>query len=123
MSSIEICVLILTMVSVLVAVYLVSFLISCRATLKRAQSLLDNAEETLRIVNDSLPEIADETTQIISHVNGLTGKIDRGVGLGMTVLEKTPLSAIYTIVGLGRSISKKFSSKKQLSSKRKSKKA
>ncbi|MCL1791782.1 MAG: DUF948 domain-containing protein [Peptococcaceae bacterium] len=113
MSSVEICVLILTLVSVLVAIYLINFLISCRATLKKAQTLLDNAEETLRIVNESLPEIADETTQIITNVSGLTGKIDRGVGLGMTVLEKTPLSAIYTIVGLGRSVSKKFTSKKK----------
>lgn len=113
MSPTEICVLILTMVFILVAIYLISFLLTCRSTLKRAQDFLANAEETLQIVNKSLPDIANDATGIVSNVNGITGKIDRGIGLGVSVLEKTPLSALYTAVGLGRSVKKKFSSMKK----------
>ena len=113
MSSTEICFLILTVVLLLVAIYFVIFLLSCRSTLKRAQSFLEDAEQTLQIINNKLPDIAQDATQIISNVSAITGKIDRGVGFGMSVLEKTPLSAIYTIVGLGRSVSKKVASIKK----------
>ncbi|MCL1917367.1 MAG: hypothetical protein FWG14_03470 [Peptococcaceae bacterium] len=109
----EICVLILTVLAILVAIYLVGFLRSLSATLKRTQTVMDNVDHTLKIINEKLPPLAEEASQVVANVNGITKKVDHGVGVGMSVLEKTPMTAIYTIFGLGRTVAKMVGSRKK----------
>ena len=133
MSLMEICVVILTSVVVLIgliAIVLTIFILRSlgklndsvkgviedamiKETMNRVHTVLDNLEQSQQIINNNLPVIAQDASQIVTNISGITGKVDYGVGMVMRVLEKTPLSAIYTAVGMGRKLAKKFASRKK----------
>jgi hypothetical protein len=109
MGVMEICVIILTGIVVLIGVlavvatiFLIKFMGSMQTTLQRVEDVLEGTEKTLDILNSDLPAITSDTSRIVSNIGGLTGKIDNGLGFGINLLNKTPLSAVYTAIGVGR---------------------